>query len=962
MTCLAIKGHVAITVVAILASWPGAAPVSAQSATNSAGIEGRIIDESGGALPGVGVSISSPALQARQLEAVSDENGRYRFTTLPGGQYIATFTLTGFRTIVRQGLRLDAGFVATVDIRMPLGTVEETLTVVGESPLVDVRSTTEATNIKKELMETIPTSRAYADVGKLAPGVRLAGLPDVGGSATGGQRGNLVSYGSNAGGQTLMLDGVNTDGTGGYFDFGAIEEMIVRPGGNDAEIPTSGMAFQIITRSGGNQFHGDGLATWQGQKLQSNNVDDELRSKGVTGGNPMDHYYDLNGSLGGRIIRDRLWFFGSGRRKEYSQLPLGYAGAPGPDGVYFTADDEQGTEADRESNGVAKFSGQPGSRHRLSWMNQYGVKATEDRGAGVFRPHEAATDYSLPVHTYKGDWTYTPSNRSVLLASVGRSWYKSLGLPYSDLPSTFDTVTQRWGGATVNSVGTGDDAAPAGSWSQRWQYDANYTYYLPASRLGTHELKVGGSFTREWYQRTQEQRSEGRGGVGHDYRAFYSNGTPVEVLLYNSPFKSENNVSYQGAFIRDTWRIGDRLTLNVGVRFERYDVFLPAQSKPAGPFATAADYTQIDLYDWRALSPRAGLSYALTADNRTVIKATYGRFNHAIRPSNTTILRNLNGNEYEATRYRWNDLNANKLFEYPSEVGDFIQTEGGSTTRGIYNPEIEQPRTDEATLRFERQLGASLSARVGYVYKKEFNLYQLVNVARPYSAYNVPITTTDPGRDGVVGTADDAGPVTYFDYDPAFRGPQFERNLTVNQPGYTNRYNNIELGVDKRLSDGWQLLMSYLATRNNAWIGGVPTTPNAEFFPKNETWDSTFRAAGSYVTPWGLLGSALFEYQSGTAQARDVLYRTGLRQLSSLTLRSEPVGARRLPAVKLLSLRAAKQLHFGNGQRMTVQFDLFNALNANDATTITTRSGPNYDRITAILPPRVARLGVTYSF
>ena len=961
MTCLGTKGHVAIAVVAVLATLPAAAPARAQSATNSAGIEGRVTDESGGALPGVAVNIASAALQARQMEAVTDQNGRYRFSTLPGGEYTATYALTGFRTVVRQQLKLDAGFVATVDIKMALGAVEETLTVVGESPLVDVRSTTEATNIKKELMETIPTSRAYADVGKLAPGVRLSGLPDVGGSQTGGQRGNLVSYGSNAGGQTLMLDGVNTDGTGGYFDFGAIEEMIVRPGGNDAEIPTSGMAFQIITKSGGNEFHGDGLAAWQGQRLQGDNIDDELRSKGITGGNPMEHYYDLNGSLGGHIIRDRLWFFGSGRRKEYETSVLGYSGAPGADGVYFTADDEPGTQADRESNGVAKFSGQPATKHRLSWMNQYGVKATDDRNASVFRPHEAAVNYSLPVHTYKGDWTYTPTDRSVFLASIGRSWYKSKGLPYSDLPSTFDTVTQRWGGATVNSVGTGDDAAPAGSWSQRFQYDANYTYFLPASRFGNHELKAGGSFTREWYQRKQEVRSEGRGGVGHDYRAYFSNGTPVEVLLYNSPFTSENNVNYQSGFIRDNWRIGDRLTLNVGVRYERYDVFLPEQSKPAGPFSAAADYPQIDLYDWRAFAPRIGMSYALTSDNRTVVKATYGRFNHAIRPSNTTILRNLNGNEYEATRYRWTDLNTNKQFEYPGELGDFIQTEGGSTTRGIYNPNIEQPRTDEATLRFERQLSSSLSARIGYVYKKEFNLHQLVNVARPYSAYNIPITTIDPGPDGVVGNGDDAGPVTYFDYDPAYRGPQFERNLTTNPPGLTNTYNNIEVGVDKRLSDNWQLLMSYLATRNDAWIAGVPTTPNEEFFPKNETWDTTFRAAGSYVAGWGIVASGLYEYQSGPAQARDVLYRTGLRQLSSLTLRMEPIGAYRLPAVKLLSARVAKQLRFG-AQRMTIQFDLFNALNANDATAITTRSGPNYERITAILPPRVARLGVTYTF
>ena len=255
-------------------------PAAAQTSTNNAGIEGRVADDSGAVLPGVTVTIQSPALQSAQLEAVSDAAGRYRFTTLPGGEYTVTFSLPGFRTMVRQGLKLGSGFVATVDAQLALGQLEESITVTGDSPLVDVRTTTEATNIKKELMETIPTSRSYADVGKLAPGVRLSGLPDIGGSQTGGQRGNLVSYGSNAGGQTLMLDGVNTDGTGGYFDFGAIEEMIVRPGGNDAEIPTSGMAFQIITKSGGNDFHGDGLAAWQGQNLQGNNIDDDLRAEG----------------------------------------------------------------------------------------------------------------------------------------------------------------------------------------------------------------------------------------------------------------------------------------------------------------------------------------------------------------------------------------------------------------------------------------------------------------------------------------------------------------------------------------------------------------------------------------------------------------------------------------------------------------------------------------------------------
>src|SRR5436190_4890254 len=311
------------TVLALVASAPRAA---GQAATNTARIEGRVTDTTGGTLPGVAVTISSPALLAPQLEAVSDENGRYRFANLPGGAYTVTFALSGFQKLTRTDLRVDASFVATLDASLNIGAVEENITVTGASPLVDVRSTTVAANIKKELMDTIPTSRSYADVGKLAAGVRLSGVPDVGGSQTGGQRGNLISYGSNAGGQTLMLDGVNTDGTSGYWDFGAIEEMVVRPSGNDPEIPTSGMAFQVILKSGGNTFHGDGQLAWQGQQLQGDNIDDRLKALGVTGGNPMDHYYDADLAGGGRIVRDRLWFFGSGRRKEYRQQVIGYAG------------------------------------------------------------------------------------------------------------------------------------------------------------------------------------------------------------------------------------------------------------------------------------------------------------------------------------------------------------------------------------------------------------------------------------------------------------------------------------------------------------------------------------------------------------------------------------------------------------------------------------------------------------
>lgn len=939
----------------------GAAPASGQAATNSSRIEGRVTDETGASLPGVSVTVSSPALQAPQLEAVTDTDGRYRVANLPGGLYAVTFALSGFQRMTRQGLNVDSGFVTTLDTRLKIGQVEETVTVTGQSPMIDVRSTTVSANIKSEIMETIPTSRSYADVGKLAPGVRLSGVPDVGGSQTGGQRGNLISYGSNAGGQTLMLDGINTDGTAGYFDFGSIEEMIVRPAGNDPEIPTSGMAFQVIIKSGGNKFHGNGLFAGQNRGLQGNNVDAALQAAGVKAGNPMERYYDLNGSLGGRIVQDRLWFFGSTRRKEYQQDVLGFSGGPGPDGKYFTADDEQGVASDRESNFVDKFTAQVTSNQRLSWMNHYGVKATDNRNGSVFIPHEAAAAYSLPHHTYKGDWTYTPTNQSVLLVSVGRSWYKSLGLPYTDAPSTFDQTTLRYGGAVVNSVGTGSDAAPAGSWSQRWQYDANYTYFKPHFLGGDHEFKMGVSLTREWYNRHQDLRGPGTGGTGQDYQLIYTGGTPFEALLYNSPFESHNNVNDQGVYLRDSWRATERLTVDLGLRVERYHTFLPPQSKPAGPSSAAADYPEINLYDWRGVAPRLGLAFAPTADRRTVVKATYGRYNFALRPSDTNIVRNLNGNEYAATLYRWSDPNGNGRLD-SGELGAFVQTQGGSTVRAVYNPNVQQPKADEVTATLERQLAPSLTARVGYVFRRESNLYQLVNTARPYSVYSIPISTVDPGADGKVGTADDGGPVTYYDYGPAYKAASFEQATGINTPDYTNRYHNIEVGVDKRLSNRWQLLSSFLATKKDVWLTGIPQTPNDTFFPKDQTWDRTFRAAGSYQAPWGILGSMIYEYQSGTASARDVLFRTGLVQLSTVTLRMEPLGAERLPSTKLVSLRAEKRFQMRNSRRLGVQFDLYNALNANDATAMSFRSGPTFDQITAILPPRVARVGLTYTF
>ena len=528
-------------------------------------------------------------MQTPQLDAQSDEGGRYRFTALPRGIYTLTFTLSGFQKITRTDVNIDAGFVATVDIRLAVGQIEENITVTGQSPVIDVRTTTVTSNIKKEVLETLPTSRSYEDMGKLAPGVRVSGVPDVGGNHTGGGRGSLVNYGSSNGGSTLMLDGVNTDGTAGYYDMGAVDEMIVNPSGNDPEIPTPGMAFQVIIKSGGNTFHGDGLYAFQTRGLQGDNIDDRLRTLGVSSGNPMDRYYDLNGSLGGRIVQDRLWFFGSGRRKEYRQELIGFAGGPGPDDLYYTADDDQGLTVDRENNAVAKFQSHLSNGQTLSYMRHYDYKKQDNRAGGAFIPHESAGDYELPNTVHVAEYTNALTSRSLLRLAIGQSYWNSRADPYTDNAPGFDNVTQRYSGAYVNSVG--NDSTPAGSFSSRWQYRRQLLVFqavVPRRRSRAEGRRRVHAASR--YNKFQEARGAGTGGVGHDYQMIFANGTPFQIRLYNSPFVAKNDVNYQSGFVRDTLRIGDRLTVNAGLRMERYHAFLPPQSKPAGPFSAAADY------------------------------------------------------------------------------------------------------------------------------------------------------------------------------------------------------------------------------------------------------------------------------------------------------------------------------------------------------------------------------------
>ncbi|MBL8139532.1 MAG: TonB-dependent receptor [Acidobacteria bacterium] len=902
--------------------------------TDRSGIEGKIVDQSGGVLPGVSITVSSPAMTGGSRSVVTDGEGLFRFAALPAGTYEVVFELAGFSTLKRS-VRLDTGFIATINESMGVGGLEESLTVNAISAVVDIRTTSVSTNLGKEALEALPTSRSMWQVMNLAPGLRVSGA-DVGGTAVGTQQA-YSNYGTSTGGNKPSIDGVDTredaGGAGFYYDYGAFQEVQIKAMGADAEMPTPGTQFIGILKSGTDQFHGSGSFGWETPRLQASNVTDDLRARGVSDGNPLKSYHDGNVDLGGPVLKGRAWFYGSYRHQEIRTGVLGYFTSPGEPGEYHVT----------LTNLTGKVTAQAGQKHRFSSFVQAQEKDYPERNADGFRFKESTWHQIFKPLAGKGEWSWMVSDRTFFNAYVGRWKYVTDGINHTEAPAAYDTVTLRYAGRFLTTPYVGGRA--------RWQYNTNVSHYVSQALGGSHEFKAGLEITDE--SRTYDATED---SPGRDYQLRFQNGVPFQVVAYNYPYSSLGKMTTQSAFVRDAWRFGNRVTLNLGLRYESYDIYLPEQSKGAGRFYPAGDFERQDVLTWRNWAPRVGLSLPLDRSNRTVLKATYGWYNFATQ---TNYSDTYNRNAAQTTTYRWNDLNGNRDYD-DGEFGTFVSATGASAS--VNNPDLGQPKTHEITTSLERQVAANFSARVSYVYRKEVDRFQSVNVARPFDAYSIPTTTKDPGPDGVLNTADDGGAVTYYDYTAAYAGSAFVRNMNVNPDGYDNSYNSFEVAAQKRMSNKWQLVTSFLATKVDTWRNGIPQDPNAaNFFPKSEYWEWNFKASGSYELPWGVQAAAMFTSQSGAVWAREARFTTGLARLGSLILLMEDPAARRLPTQNLLNVRIEKRQKIGFGTA-ALQLDVFNVTNTNVELGVTARSGSTFGQITSIVPPMIAKLGVTYTF
>jgi len=940
----------------------------AQSVSSGA-IQGTVKDDSNAVLPGVTMTLTSPSLQVPQIVQVSDASGGYKFVDLPAGTYALKAELPGFATIVRDGLRLTVGFNASVDFVLKVGAMQETVTVSGQSPVVDVTSTSASVAFTKETLEAVPRGRDLQNIIAMAPGVTPE-TPDVGGS-TMANRQDISSYGV-AAQPKLQVEGMNIAmgadmNTPIYFNDNTLEEVQIRTSGNDAEVSTPGISMVAILKSGGNTFHGSLAAASESPNLQSSNLNASLKAQGLSDTQPLKSFYDVAGDLGGRIIRDKLWFYGAASRQAKKQGLVGFVADAGPDGAYLTGDEPIAYFGTSLTQYSAKLSYQISKNNRLVYAWQRGTKAQPQNGAGRFVPLESTRDYKNPTAIQKAE-LQSAINPRVLLNLIGgfagyiTDYDAARSYARADAPPRRDLDT---------GLRTGSHPLHQNKTRDRYQTEDSVTFFPVRSFMGHHELKTG---IMIYLDRSSDGYKDNL-ACNCVLITDTINGvpeTPSQIQIYNTPVTPADHEDTYAWYLKDSWRPTGSLTFNLGLRWERQHSYLPAQSYdgardfpevfPAGAFS------KIDVQTFNRVVPRLGMAWDL--GHQTVIKATFGEYNYILGDTYADV---FNRNATANATFRWHDLNGDRLWQRGesnlSLAGgnpDFVSITSASNR--VLNPDLNQPRTWETTASFERELAPSLAFRSMYVYRRLRDYLSNINTLRPYDAFNIPITRRDPGPDGVLGTGDDAGSVTLFDYDRAFSGAAFVNSKTVNNTN-SDTFHSIEFTLTKRSSSRWMAQASYFVVKNRDWVVGVFQSPNDEFFPVDETWSWAGNATASYRIPGDVMVSAFLQSRSGIKGQRTYQFRevdpdggTRISQSKNITLRLERAGARQLDAMNILNLRASKTFSVGGARRIGLDFDLFNALNAATPLSASFASGPTFGYVTDVVAARIARVGARFLF
>lgn len=938
-----------IFVLASLALLLGA-PIAQAQTTGS--ITGLVTDASGAVLPGVTITLSGDRLIGGPQTQVSDVNGTYRFDRLVPGAYNVKFELQGFRTVERPDVRISAAFVATINGKMEVGSVSETITVTGESPTVDVRSNVQQTVMNQEILEGIPTGRDPWSLAKLIPGVQVATY-DVGGTQS-MQQSSMSAHGSNTNDVSYNIDGatVNWPGGGGgatmmYYDQGMFEEVNYMTSAIPAEQLAGGVSINMVTKDGGNQWRGNARYNFSNDSLQSENFASVRALNPSFLGNPTLKTYDLNLSGGGAIIQNKMWVNGTYRKWVVNKL----VNARNPDGTQALDDNDL-------KNYSGKVVTQLTTNNKLTasylWNNK--IRGHRRDSSTQLIPDIASVVQTNPVQTtqvkytgIKGSLVYE-SNFSVM---DGQTNYLYQPDTAADAIRKVDVGTNE-----IFFASTREEHQP----NSRHQFDNVFTFGK-SGLGGEHLFKGGMQWGRLYYSSDYS--------VMGDHYVEYNNGVPLRVREFNTPVVSENIATVTGFFLQDAWSM-NRLTLNLGARWDKYVGKLPDQERPANRFIGAATFPGKEVINQSLAVWRLGASYDVMGNGRTALKASYSRYGLQVGIDRVTSVNPVSNGDRTCP---WSDPNGDGKFqESEVNVAQCSSFSGGATTN--YADGIRWPYSDEATAGIETQLPGAVRVGAMFYYRTNRDQYGSRNLAVPSSAYT-PFTISVPNGPG--GTVANPKPTTatVYNLSPAL----VSANDTVrdNDAYLDTTYKGIEFTATKRFSSRWQMQAGFTFGRNS---GGVNTStgqsatadlndPNNTVYPDgiigNDS-ETAFRLSGSYRLPGdiSLAGSMIanngYPYVSTYAVSRAAAAAAGvtLTRASQTVVLSER-GDERYPNVMMFDLRLSRAFRFGS-RSFQPQIDFFNIGNADTVVSYSAAVGPAYLRPGDNLSPRIIRVGFSLNF
>ena len=967
-----------------------------------ASLLGVVRDTSGGVLPGVTVEAASPVLIEKVRTAVTDGNGRYQIIDLRPGAYTVTFSLAGFNTVKRDGVTLSGGGETAIDVDLRVGALEETITVTGEAPTVDVSTTTRQATLTADVIDALPSSRSYASLARLIPGTSGGG-DDVGGSQTQGTGSSVTVHGSRNQDQRVTLNGINTmtlqagGNIGGQIpDMGSASEVTIDHTAVSAELPTGGVRINFIPRDGGNTFSNSTFFTFSNGALQGSNFTDELKAAGLGTPNEVKKNYDINVAAGGPIRRDKVWFWFTTRfQRAESYVPVfANLNAYKPNEWLYVADpNTRGELRSRVQQNSVRVTWQATPKNKIAGTYKIDRWCQCPEGASATRAPETATDFRFPrLRQEHLEWTSPVTNR-LLFEAVGMHLFERWGRmhPQQGTGSTDDPALAAIAPQmiSVNEQSTGLTYRNFTNYNNTLV--PNFAYRAAVAYVtGTHSFKAG--FNN--YSGFQKTRNYSTNPVS--YR--FNNGVPNQITLRADPVQLHNIQKYDlGFFAQDKWTL-DRMTLGLALRYDTLHSGFGDQVVGPGELVPTRnlEFPARDNLGYKDLTYRSALTYDLRGNGKTALKVTFNKYLlgqtlNGLGGSPNPINRLVN-----STSRSWNDANrdyvpqcALTVLAANGECGPIADGNFGTAVPGdAFDPDLltgygNRTANWEFSTGVQHELLPRVSVDVGYFRRIWANFQVTDNLsytAADYDFFSITVPS-DPrlpsGGGYTLGGLRNLKPASFG------RVTQNLNTLDSKYGEQIEHWNGVDVNVSARLQNGLVLQFGTSTgktTEDDCEVSDKLPEQNStgnqrplQFCHRETPFLTSVKGYAVYTVPRiDVQLSGTFRSTRETAINANFTATNAFLATNSTLGRPLSGGAANMSIALLepntmyldrrneLDLRLGKILRAGRS-RSVVSFDVFNTLNS-DAALSVNQSFAAWLRPQSILNARLVKFSVQFDF